>query len=105
MEMNEELLFAEEDRKTVEFILHYLPQEVKERITEDEVYYFLDVFAEYCEESGLLDSDNEEAEIDIDEAAAYMVKQAKKDKMGDFSVDDVRWIVDGELEYGEQVHY
>ena len=100
--MNEELLYAEEDRRTVEFILHYLPQEVKERITEEDVYYFIDVFAEYCEESGLLDSDDEEAEIDIDEAAAYMVSQANKDKMGDFSAEDVRWIVDGELEYGEE---
>lgn len=102
MELNEELLFAEEDRKTVDFILNYLPQEVKEHITEDDVYYFIDVFAEFCEESGLLDSHSDEAEIDIDEAATYLVKQAKKDKMGDFSVDDVRWIVDGELEYGEQ---
>ena len=102
MEMNEELLYAEEDRRTVEFILHYLPQEVKERITEEDVYYFIDVFAEYCEESGLLDSDDEETEIDIDEAAAYMVRQARKDKMGDFSAEDVRWIVDGELEYGEE---
>ena len=102
MEMNEELLYAEEDRRTVEFILHYLPQEVKERITEEDVYYFIDVFAEYCAESGLLDSEDEEAEIDIDEAAAYMVRQANKDKMGDFSAEDVRWIVDGELEYGEE---
>ena len=102
MEMNEELLYAEEDRRTVEFILHYLRQEVKERITEEDVYYFIDVFAEYCEESGLLDSEDEEAEIDIDEAAAYMVRQANKDKMGDFSAEDVRWIVDGELEYGEE---
>ena len=100
--MNEELLYAEEDRRTVEFILHYLPQEVKKRITEEDVYYFIDVFAEYCEESGLLDSEDEEAEIDIDEAAAYMVRQANKDKMGDFSAEDVRWIVDGELEYGEE---
>lgn len=102
MELSEELLFAEEDRKTVEFILNYLPQDVKERFTEDDVYYFIDVFAEYCEVSGLLDSEDEEADIDIDEAAAYMVKQAKKDKMGDFEAEDVRWIVDGELEYGEE---
>ena len=100
--MNEELLYAEEDRRTVEFILHYLPQEVKERITEEDVYYFIDVFAEYCEESGLLDSDDEEAEIDIDEASSDMVRQANNDKMGDFSSEDVRWIVDGELEYGEE---
>ena len=99
--MDESLLFAEEDRKTVEFIQHYLPQEVKERITEDDIYYFLDAFAEYCETSGLMDNEDEDTEIDIDDAAAFMVKQAKKEKIGAFDAEDVRWIVDGQLEYWE----
>ena len=28
-------------------------------------------------------------------------KQAKKDKMGEYDPEDLRWVVDGELEYGE----
>ena len=31
----------------------------------------------------------------------YVAKQAKKDKMGEFDPEDLRWVVDGELEYGE----
>ena len=58
-------------------------------------------FAEYCEVSGLMDNESEEAEIDIEEAAAFMVKQAKKEKIGTFDAEDVRWIVDGQLEYWE----
>ena len=77
-EFNEELLFAEEDRQTVAFIQGYLPQEIKEKFTEDDLYYFLDAFAEYCETSGLMDNEDEEAEIDIEEAAIFMAKQAKK---------------------------
>ena len=38
---------AEDDRLTVEFIQNYLPQDVKEKFTEDELYYFLDVIDEY----------------------------------------------------------
>lgn len=100
--MDESLLFAEEDRKAVEFIQQYLPQEVKDKFKEDDIYYFLDAFAEYCESSGLLDNENDEAEVDIDDAAAFMVKQAKKEKIGSFDTEDVRWIVDGQLEYWEK---
>ena len=38
---------AEDDRLTVEFIKNYLPQEVKDKFTEDDLYYFLDVIGEY----------------------------------------------------------
>ena len=100
-DFNEELLFAEEDRQTVAFIQGYLPQEIKEKFTEDDLYYFLDAFVEYCETAGLMDNEDEEAEIDIEEAAAFMVKQAKKEKMGEFDAEDVRWIVDGQLEFWE----
>ena len=96
---DEEMLFAEEDRQTVEFIKTYLPQEVKERFSDDDIYYFLDAFAEYCEGQGLSESDDEESEIDIEQAAAFMVNLARKEKIGSFEAEDVRWIVDGQLEY------
>ncbi len=100
-ELNEELFFAEEDRQTVAFIQDYLPQEVKNKFTEDDLYYFLDAFAEYCEATGIMDNEEEETEIDIEEAAIFMTKQAKKDKIGEFDAEDVRWIVDGQLEFLE----
>ncbi len=100
---------AEDDRLTVEFIQNYLPQDVKEKFTEDELYYFLDVIDEYyvnllekAEKKGV--KDNEEMDIDIDDAASHLAKQAKKDQMGDFSAEDLRWVVEGELEYAEQTY-
>lgn len=98
------MLFAEEDRQTVAFIQSYLPQEVKEKISEDDIYYFLDAFAEYCENEGLLDEEAEEdVDIDIEAAAAFMVKLAKKEKIGNFDAEDVRWVVEGQLEYWESL--
>ena len=38
---------AEDDARTVEFIKNYLPQEVKDKFTDEELYYFLDVIVEY----------------------------------------------------------
>ena len=100
---------AEDDRLTVEFIQNYLPQDVKEKFTEDELYYFLDVIDEYyvnllekAEKKGV--KDNEEMDIDIDDVASHLAQQAKKDQMGDFSAEDLRWVVEGELEYAEQTY-
>lgn len=94
---------AENDRQTVEFIKNYLPQEVKEKFTEEDLYYFLDVIGEYyCD---LLDKagDQEDIDIDIDAVAQHIAKQAKKDKVGTFDPEDLRWVVDGELEYAESL--
>ena len=93
---------AEDDRQTVEFIRSYLPQELKDRFSEEELYYFIDVIGEYY--VGLLEGhgDDEDIDIDVEEVARYVARQAKKDKMGDFDPDDLRWVVDGELEFGEQ---
>ena len=95
------LLDAEDDRKTVEYIQNYLPQELKNKFTEEELYYFIDVIGEYYVD--LLDkhSGDEDIDIDVEEVAKYVAKQAKKDKMGEFAPEDLRWVVDGELEYGE----
>lgn len=94
---------AENDRQTVEFIKNYLPQDVKEKFTDDDLYYFLDVIGEYyCD---LLEHTNaeDEIDIDIDAVASHIAKQAKKDKVGDFDPEDLRWVVDGELEYGDSL--
>jgi hypothetical protein len=48
-----------------------------------------------------MDDEAEEAEIDIEAAADFMVVQAKKEKIGNFDAEDVRWIVDGQLEFWE----
>ena len=45
----------------------------------------------------------DEVDIDIDAVAEYIAKKAKKEKMGDFDPEDLRWVVDGELEYGESL--
>lgn len=92
---------AENDRQTVEFIKNYLPQEVKEKFTDEDLYYFLDVIGEYyCD---LLDKagNNEDIDIDIDAVSEHIATQARKDKMGTFDPEDLRWVVYGELEFGD----
>lgn len=97
---------AEDDARTIEFIKQNLPQELKEKFSDDELYYFLDVIVEYYTESGILEGDPDKdgyIDIDIEAIAQHMAKQAKKDGMGEFSPDDLRWIVEGEMDYAEGV--
>lgn len=97
---------AEDDARTVEYIKNYLPQELKERFSEEELYYFLDALVEYYTESGILEAEPDAEgfiDIDVEAIAQHLAKQAKKDKMGDFDPEDLRWIVEGEMEYGESL--
>ena len=41
------LLDAEDDVKAVEFIKNYLPQDLKDKFTDEDLYYILDLIAEY----------------------------------------------------------
>ena len=94
---------VEDDFLTVEFIRNYLPQELKERFSDDDLMYCCDVLAEYYVESGLLDTDSDDGFVDIDTeaVAATLAKQAKKDHMGPWTAEELLWVVQGELEYGE----
>lgn len=95
------ILDAEDDRLTVEYIQSYLPQDLKDKFTEEELYYFIDVIGEYYVDLLEKHSGEEDIDIDVEEVAEFVTRQAKKDKIGDFSPEDLRWVVDGELEYGE----
>ena len=97
---------AEDDARTVEFIKNYLPQDVKDKFTDEELYYFLDVIVEFYANSGILDAAPDKdgyIEIDQDKVVDYVVRQAQKDKIGNFAPEDILWVVQGELEYGESL--
>ena len=100
------LLEDQDDEKTIEFIKNYLPQDLKDKFTDDDFYYFLDLIAEYYTNSGVLDAQPDEdgyINIDQDEIVDFIVKEAKKDEMGPYDPDDVLFVVQGELEYGNQL--
>ena len=96
---------AQDDLQTVEFIRAYLPQDVKEKFTDDDLFYFIDLLAEYYVDSGLLEQEPDEdgyVDIDTEAIAKAIAERARKDKYGTFEPEDLIWVVQGELEYGEQ---
>ncbi len=100
------LLEDEDDEKTIEFIKSYLPQELKDKFSDDDLYYILDLIVDYYTTSGCLDAQPDEEgfiNIDQDEIVNYVVKEAKKDGMGPFLEEDVFFVVQGEMEYGNSL--
>ncbi len=107
MTKNDEFLLEDEDdEKTIEFIKNYLPQELKGKFSDDELYYFLDVIVDYYSISGCLDEEPDKEgyiNIDQDEIVAYIVSEAQKDKMGNYDPEDILFVVQGEMEYGNSI--
>jgi hypothetical protein len=95
-----------DDEKTIEFIKNYLPQDLKEKFSDDEFYYFLDLIDEYYVESGILDAQPDAdgcVEIDLEKIVDYIVKEAKKDDMGNYDPEEILFVVQGEMEYTDSL--
>ncbi len=97
---------AAEDAEEVAYIRSYLPQELKEKFTDDELYYFLDVIIEYYTENDVFyqtpDADGF-VEIDLEKVVDYVVKKAKKEQMGEFDPEDIFFVVQADLDYNEDI--
>lgn len=95
-----------DDEKTIEFIKNYLPQDLKEKFSDDELYYFLDVIDEYYVESGILDAQPDKdgyIDIDLEKIVDYIIKEAHKDEMGEYDPEELLFVVQGEMEYTDSL--
>lgn len=100
------LLSDADDEKAIEFIRNYLPQELKDKFSEDELYYFLDLIDEYYSESGILDAQPDAdgyVDIDLEQVVEYIVQEAKKDEVGEYDPEEILFVVQGEMEYGNSL--
>ena len=95
-----------DDEKTIKFIKNYLPQDLKEKFSDDELYYFLDVIDEYYVESGILDAQPDKdgyIDIDLEKIVDYIIKEARKDEMGEHDPEELLFVVQGEMEYTDSL--
>jgi len=107
--MNEEQDFNYDDDEAVKYIRNYLPQELKEKFSDDDISYIIDLIYEFYESKGLFESDNDDdddecVEVDEDELIQFVVKNAQKDGVGKFMTDEIAFIVQGELEYCDSIN-
>lgn len=92
----------EENRREIAFIRERLPQELKTTFSDDDLYYFIDAIVDYYYDSGILESTAEEVDVDLQQVAEAVTQQARRDKVGTFSADDVFFVVEADMDFQEQ---
>lgn len=103
---NQEDLFIYDEDESVKFIQNYLPQELKGKYSNDDINYVVDLIYDYYESKGFLNETEEDVDVEIDEddLIAYVVKNAKKDQVVKLDIDDIQYIVQGELAYCDSIN-
>ena len=92
----------EENRREIAYIRERLPQEVKPHFSEDDLYYFLDAIIDYYYDSGILESTEEEVDIDLQEVANAVTQKALRDKQGTFDPEEVFYVVEADMDFQEE---
>jgi hypothetical protein len=99
MSKDKAILEYDED-ESVKFIRKSLPEEMQNEFSDDEINYIVDLVYEFYEEKGFLDEDDDkDIEIDEDELLDYVSENARKDKIREFTDEQIEAIVAGELAY------
>ena len=99
MSEEKKVLDYDED-DSLRFIQDHLPEEMKNEFSDDEINYIVDLIYEFYEEKGFLDeNDDTEIEIDEDELLEFIIKNARKDAIREYSEEQIEAIVAGELAY------
>jgi hypothetical protein len=102
--IEEELrLDEEENLREVEFIRQQMPADCKKVYSQSDLLWIIDALVDYYFTSGILDSNDEEVEIDMEAVANHICERAKKENVSkSFNPDDVFFIVQADLDFQEQ---
>lgn len=106
MSEENEMIYDEDD--SVKFIRNYLPIDLKDKFSDDEINYIVDLIYEFYDTKGYFDDskgdDDTQIEIDEDELITFVIKNAQKNEVGKFEPDEIAFIVQGELEYCDSIN-
>ena len=102
--LDEEIrLDEEENRRELAFIRTQLPSDVKKFYSDKDILYMMDLIVDYYYTSGILESMEDEVEIDLEEVAGYVCKRAKDEGFcSSFNPEEVFFIVQADLDFQEQ---
>jgi len=105
--LDEEIrLDEEENRRELAFIRTQLPLDVKKFYSDKDILYMMDLIVDYYYTSGILESKEDEVEIDLEEVAGYVCKRAKDEGFcSSFNPEEVFFIVQADLDFQEQNAY
>lgn len=101
MTTNDGLNYDEDD--AVRFILNHIPQELKAKISENDIVYILDLVDEFYESKGDYEPNETEYEQYEKEMLDFIVTSSANDGVGPYNAEEVGWVLDGEVEYCESL--
>jgi hypothetical protein len=100
---DEELLHDEEEnRREIAFIREQLPGELKERFTDEQLQFVIDAIGTYFFTSGILESNDDEVDVDMEIVSEFVCNEAKEEGEGPFDPQDIFFIVQADLDFQEQ---
>ena len=101
--LEEELrLDEEENRRELAFIRERIPFDGKKHYSDSTILYLMDLIVDYYYTSGILESTEEEVDIDLEEVANYVCRKAKEDGVKNLDPEYVLFIVQADLDFQEQ---
>lgn len=95
-----------DENEAVKHIKNYLPLDIKDKYSDDDILIVIDTIFDYYEKKGFFDisanSDvDDEEELEVNDMIGYVKNQVRKDPDNVVDSDDVMSIVLGELDYEE----
>ncbi len=103
--MNEDKDFLYDDDDAVKFIKNFLPEELKNKFSDDDINYIIDLIYDFYDTKGFFEEEDDDKEVEIneDELVAFVVKNALSDGMGKYDANDISLIVQGEMGYCDSI--
>ena len=96
-------LDEEENRRELAYIRTQLPTDIKKFYSDKDIFYMMDLIVDYYYSSGILETDAEEVDIDLEAIAEYVCKRAKEEGFcSSFNPEEVFFIVQADLDFQEQ---
>jgi len=104
MNIDEEIrLDEDENRRELAFIRTQMPSNIKKFYSDKDILYMMDLIVDYYYTSGILDTDADEVDVDLEEIAKYICDRAAKEGFcSSFNPDEVFFIVQADWDFQEQ---
>ena len=93
-----------DENDAIEFIRNFMPEKLKNKYSDDDILLIIDTMYDFYEkgdeqETLYDEGDNNNDEFNLNEIVNFVKKSIRKDPDNQVDMDDVKVIVEGEIEY------
>ena len=93
-----------DENDAIEFIRNFMPEQLKNKYSDDDILLIIDTMYDFYEkgdeqETLYDEGDDNNDEFNLNEIVNFVKKSIRKDPDNQVDMDDVKVIVEGEIEY------